>query len=180
MKRFGYAIVSIFLAVVVLLTSGGISIVRCCQTHCFCLQNSGTQEVDLLSDRYSSESRNDCCKTGGIADKHATKGHSPFCKHVKVEKLNLPIVDIPTGTDWGIQGTIDLTYSFWSVIFCHFCCKVYNYFLYAATAGLSKTNRYTFDLKSDICNWRAGNVPFREIFVLCDIGLFYYIIGLKR
>ena len=62
---------------------------------------------------------------------------------------------------------------------CHFCCKVYNYFLYAATAGLSKTNRYTFDLKSDICNWRAGNVPFREIFVLCDIGLFYYIIGLK-
>ena len=87
MKRFGYAIVSIFLAVVVLLTSGGISIVRCCQTHCFCLQNSGTQEVDLLSDRYSSESRNDCCKTGGIADKHATKGHSPFCKHVKVEKL---------------------------------------------------------------------------------------------
>ena len=67
--------------------------------------------------RYSSESRNDCCKTGGIADKHATKGHSPFCKHVKVEKLNLPIVDIPTGTDWGIQGTIDLTYSFWSVIF---------------------------------------------------------------
>lgn len=106
MKSFGYAIVSIFLAVVVLLTSGGISIVRCCQTHCFCLQNSGTQEVDLLSDRYSSESRNDCCKTGGIADKHATKGHSPFCKHVKVEKLNLPIVDIPTGTDWGIQGTI--------------------------------------------------------------------------
>lgn len=97
MKSFGYAIVSIFLAVVVLLTSGGISIVRCCQTHCFCLQNSGTQEVDLLSDRYSSESRNDCCKTGGIADKHATKGHSPFCKHVKVEKLNLPIVDIPTG-----------------------------------------------------------------------------------
>ena len=143
MKSFGYAIVSIFLAVVVLLTSGGISIVRCCQTHCFCLQNSGTQEVDLFSDRYSSESRNDCCKTGGIADKHATKGHSPFCKHVKVdlkemteeltatfkkalnneqldvkvEKLNLPIVDIPTGTDWGIQGTIDLTYSFGSVIF---------------------------------------------------------------
>ena len=103
MKSFGYAIVSIFLAVVVLLTSGGISIVRCCQTHCFCLQNSGTQEVDLFSDRYSSESRNDCCKTGGIADKHATKGHS--------------IVDIPTGTDWGIQGTIDLTYSFGSVIF---------------------------------------------------------------
>ncbi|WP_415969193.1 hypothetical protein [Barnesiella intestinihominis] len=31
-----------------------------------------------------------------------------------------------------------------------------------------------------ICNWREGNVPFREIFVLCDIGLFYYIIGLKR
>ena len=36
---------------------------------------------------------------------------------MKVEKLNLPIVDIPTGTDWGIQGTIDLTYSFGSVIF---------------------------------------------------------------
>ena len=157
MKSFGYAIVSIFLAVVVLLTSGGISIVRCCQTHCFCLQNSGTQEVNLLSDRYSSESRNDCCKTGGIADKHATKGHSPFCKH-----------------------RFDLFVLVGHIRSCHFCCKVYNYFLYAATAGLSKTNRYTFDLKSDICNWREGNVPFREIFVLCDIGLFYYIIGLKR
>ena len=180
MKSFGYAIVSIFLAVVVLLTSGGISIVRCCQTHCFCLQNSGTQEVDLLSDRYSSESRNDCCKTGGIADKHATKGHSPFCKHVKVEKLNLPIVDIPTGTDWGIQGTIDLTYSFGSVIFA----PVTSVVKYITTSYMPPPrdypNRYTFDLKSDICNWREGNVPFREIFVLCDIGLFYYIIGLKR